>query len=491
VSTPLPKNRAAFTLAEAALATGGQVRRGDLRTAPASVGVSTDSRSVAPGEAFVALVGERFDGHDHVAAAVGRGASLVVVSRDVSVPGDAAILRVPDTLRALGALAQAHRRRWAARPAGGPRRVVAVTGSAGKTTTRHAAAVVLSALGWSVHASAGNLNNAVGVPHVLFGLEPRHDVAVVEVGTSSPGEIAHAAEIADPDVAVLTLVSEAHTEGVGTLLDLLREKSDLFAAVHPHGTVVANGDDALARAALVRARARRQLTYGGSEDAEVRLLARTPRGLAGSDLTIEIGGAPPRRARFEATVPILGVAGASAALAATACALALDPDAAGRTNDIARAIASLRPPETGRLSARETEAGGVVIDDAYNANPASTLASIDAAREVAVTRAARLVLVLGAMRELGPRSAELHAEVGRAAAASGAGLLIVVGPEAEPLAAAAEARGAAVVRAADAAQAERAAHDAVRPGDVVLVKASNSLGLMSVAARLRGGQADG
>lgn len=479
MATPLPKNRAPFSLAEIALATGGSPKSGGPEDAV--VGVSTDSRSVTEGEVFVAIVGERFDGHDHVKSAVERGARVVIVSRDVDAPPGTAVVQVPDTLGALGALGRAHRRRWGARA---PRRVVGITGSAGKTTTRHVTTCVLRALGRKVHASVGNLNNAIGVPHVLFGLEANHDDAVIEIGMSTPGEIHRAASWVEPDAGVLTLVSDAHTEGVGSIWGVVREKAALLESVHPGGVVVANADNAGARAAVVASSARRAVLYGEAPDAHVRLVGRSSAGLAGSRLAIEIKRRDRDVAAFEASVPLLGVAGAYAALAAVAVSVALDDTVADRLDDLARGLAGAGEGEGGRLAPLAAPDGTLVLDDAYNANPASMTASIRAAREIADAEGRRLVLVLGVMRELGARSDELHALVGRAAAEARPAALLVVSPDAEPLARAAEGLGAVVSRAADAAGAKEAALGLVGPGDVVLVKASNSLGLSAVADRL-------
>ncbi|NUO52427.1 MAG: UDP-N-acetylmuramoyl-tripeptide--D-alanyl-D-alanine ligase [Polyangiaceae bacterium] len=478
MATPLPKNRAAFSLAEIVLATGGEARWGE----PGDVftGVSTDSRAVVPGEVFVALVGERFDGHDHVGAAIQKGAKLVIVSRDVEVPHGVAVLRVPDTLRTFGLLGQAHRRRWAAR---GARRVIGITGSAGKTTTRHVTASLLASLGRSVHASVGNLNNAIGVPTVLLGLEDKHDDAVIEIGMSTPGEIAWASSLVEPDAAVVTLVADAHTEGVGSIWGVAREKSEIFAAGRPRGVAVANADSPGARAGLVRARARRHLLYGEAPDADVRLVSRAALGSKGADVVIEVRR-PGVATRIEARLPLLGTAGAYASLAAVAVAVGLDESTASRGADMARALEALREPEDGRLAPRAAPDGTLVIDDAYNANPASMIASIRAAGEIAAAEGRRLVLILGVMRELGVRSDELHAEVGRAAAAARPAALVVVHQDAGAMAQAAEASGVQARRVPDASAAADLALEVAQAGDVVLVKASNSLGLSAVASRL-------
>jgi len=482
VATAIPKNRAPFTLAEIMLATsGGLAQSGG---ASSIVGVSTDSRDVAPGELFVALVGERFDGHDHARLAVEKGAAAVLVSRDVDVPETAAVVRVSDTERSLGLLGRAHRRRWGASAFGTARPVIGVTGSAGKTSTRHAIAALLRALGApGVLTSAGNLNNAVGVPMTLLGLGADHHAAVVEIGMNRPGEIAWAASLAEPVLGVLTLVAAAHTEGVGSIWGVMKEKSELFAALPERGTAIVNADDDLARAALVITRAETHITYGQARDATVRLVSRRSRGLAGADLTIAIArepGADP--VILEAMLPMLGRAGTYAALAAVASVVAVDSDILDHPAGVAAALSSLGTGESGRLAPREKADRTIVIDDAYNANPASMRASIDAAREIADALERPLVLILGEMRELGADADALHEDLGRHAASAKPRVLISVASNA--LAFGASGSGANVVSVVDAAAALAAAAAAVQPGDVVLVKASNSIGLSKVAAAL-------
>ena len=256
MATAIPPNRAPFTVDEIALATGGLVVRGGAPT----FGVFTDSRSVTRDSAFVALVGERFDGHAFLETATANGARTLVVSSDAGAPAEAAVVRVADTKKALGDMARAHRTKWAA---SARRSLVAITGSAGKTTTKNVLARMFEAVApGSVHATAGNLNNDIGVPMTLFGLESAHQYAVIEVGTNARGEIERLAAIALPNVAVLTLVAAAHTEGLGTMDDVGREKGALLAALPVNGLAVANADDARAVAELRRSPAETTRTYG-------------------------------------------------------------------------------------------------------------------------------------------------------------------------------------------------------------------------------------
>lgn len=476
LATPLPKNRAAFTFSDLEGATRGRAVRG-LSEASEVVGICTDSRTVEPGCAFVALVGEKFDGHDHLETAVERGAKVLIVSREVDGAG-AAVLRVDDTEKALGALAIFHRRRWARTGLDRKRKaVVAITGSAGKTTTRHATASILGSLGYRVHASAGNLNNAIGVPLTLLGLDAEHDVAVVEVGTNHPGEIAYGASLTEPDVAVLTLVAEAHTEGLGTLADVAAEKGALFTGLRRWGVAIANVDDAYARAQLPTSPAKVYLGYGARADADVRLVSRSADGISGTRVGIELRGM-----RLEARVPLLGEAGAYASLAAVSVALALDPEVGAEA--LARALAAIPKVDGGRLAAIELGDATILIDDAYNANPASMEASIGAASEIARSLGRRLTLVLGEMFELGDAADALHARVGAKALAVGAGSIVAVSGKARAFVVDAPA-GTTTSFMENADAAIDAVRTAVQARDVVLVKASNGVGLGRVVEALK------
>jgi len=462
MATELPKNTAAFSLDEIVALTGGVVSSSGPTPAPGLrvAGVATDSRRLDRGSVFVALTGERFDGHDHVAAAAGAGAVLAIAERDVPGAG-VPVVRVPSALDALGALAAAHRRR-------SPARVVAVAGSAGKTTTRSAigAALGLEAPG-AVHQTIGNLNNRIGVPLVLLGLRPEHRFAVVELGTNRVGEVPMLVAITRPDVAVLTLIGIEHTEGLGDIDGIEREEAGVFAGLGSRGVAIGNGDDPRVLRQLGRSDAAQRVTYGFGPESTVRGVAREVTGVGHQRL--DVTG---RFGRLSLTLPLLGEAGAYAALAALAVL-----DAVGATLPEATRLAEAlgRAGEPGRLEAHELRDGTVVLDDAYNANPASALASLRAAREVADSRQARLVLVLGEMRELGPVAAREHSRLGAQIGASGAALLIAVGGDARLFIDPAQAAGIDACFAVDAEAALVAARERVQPGDVVLVKASRGV----------------
>jgi UDP-N-acetylmuramoyl-tripeptide--D-alanyl-D-alanine ligase len=457
-ASALPRNRARFSLAEIAQITSGAAEGagGELVVE----GVSTDSRALSAGGLFVALRGEHFDGHDHVDAAFAAGAAAALVESAAARPSGP-FVRVSSTRRALGALGHAQRRRF-----GG--RLVGVAGSAGKTTTKSAVAAVLESIApQGVHHAPGNFNNDIGVPLVLLGLEASQRFAVVEIGTNAPGEVATLTALSEPDVGVLTLIAIEHAEGLGDLDGVEQEEATLFQGMSAAGTAIGNGDDPRVRRSVERGVCRERILYGTGEDCAVRLLAQEPAGAFGQKLTV--GG---RFGRLELEVPLLGKAGIYAALAAIAAAEELT----GQALD-ARALqaALARAGEPGRLRVHELRDGTVVLDDAYNANPASVLSSVAAASELAERRSARLVLVIGEMRELGPLSEREHRRVGDALAESGAARLFAVAGDAIFYAEASARRGIPTdfSETADAALASLRA--GIRPGDVVLVKASRGV----------------
>ena len=458
MATSLPENKASFSLGAVALATSGSL--GGSSPDIAVEGVATDTRGDVRGRLFVALTGEHFDGHAYVDKAVRGGAAAVLVEReigDVGVP----VVRVGSTLTALRDLAHAHRRRW-----GGT--VVAVAGSAGKTTAKSAIASVLSALHpGKVHYARGNLNNFVGVPLVLFGLAAEHLFSVIEIGTNAPGEVAALAACAAPNVGVLTLIALEHTEGLGDLDGVEREEAALYQALDPEGIAIGNGDDERVARELGKSRARRRYRYGFGEGSDVRAIARSPRSL-GSQL-VKMQG---RLGALDIVVPLVGDAGVYAALAA----IAVGESVTGEGLDsrlVSKALGNAG--EQGRLVPTELADGTVVLDDTYNANPASVLSSVRAAQEIASARGARLVLVVGEMRELGAISEEEHARLGAELGASGARALIAVGGDAIHYVDPASSAGVEAMFAEDAQSGLELLRSRLEPGDVVLVKASRGV----------------
>ena len=260
--TVIPKTQAAFTLAEVARVTGGELRGEDGPVA----GVSTDSRTLQAGELYLALSGERFDGHAFAAAAHHAQAAGLLLSGAEAAPEGASHVVVPDTLVALGDLARHHRARLGTR-------VVAITGSAGKTTTKELVADALEATGQRVLRTHGNLNNRIGLPLTLLSLQAEHDIAVVEMGTSEPGEIARLTEVAQPDIGLLTLVAAAHTQGLGTLEEVAAEKGAMLRGLSASAIAIANGDDLFARRAAEACPAQLKYLFGHADGCDGRLVS--------------------------------------------------------------------------------------------------------------------------------------------------------------------------------------------------------------------------
>ncbi len=470
MASRIPSNAASFSRAQLLEATSAELLG---NAAEFSVrGITTDSRADVQGKLFVALVGEHFDGHAFVASALEAGAAAVLVEREVVAPASAHVLRVPSTLSALGQLARAHRRRW-----GG--QLVAVAGSAGKTTTRSAISGLLRALhGDAIHSVPGNLNNAIGVPMVLFGLEPKHRAAVVELGTNQQGEIASLTEIAEPDLGVLTLIDWEHAQGIGDLDAVEAEEGALLAALPERGAAVFNGDDPRVRRQAERSRARRRVSYGTQPNANYRLLRRMSRGLSGSELVCIRGSSGELRVQ----VPLLGDAGAYAALAAIAVADCLSDQPI--TAEVAsRAFASELVGEPGRLCPIGLGDGSIVIDDSYNANPISVKSSALTARELAEERGLPLYLVVGEMRELGEYSAIEHDAVGEVLRRMEPACLIAVGGDARRFIGPGDSELNRVF-VEDAEGALRALEQRLLGPGLVLVKASRGVGLERIVEGL-------
>ncbi len=477
MATRLPANQAAFTLDELLAATGGVLAaRGE---AEGTTCVSTNTRELQHGAAFVALRGQVHDAHAFVADAAAAGAPLAIVEREVEAPREMTVVRVPSTLRALADLARAHVARWHGL---GGRTVVGITGSAGKTTTRVAAAAIVHRLfpGQTV-ATRGNLNNRIGVPMMLFSLRHEHRVAVLELGTSEPGEIAELCRMAQPDVGILTLIAPAHLDGLGSIDGVAREKGDLYRALPRGGIAVGNGDDARVRELLDGAEVARHVSYGWSPDAGLRLEDRTPLGMTHSRVAVVRRDG--RRSMFD--TPLVGEAGALACAAAiaaieAACGVELEGEwltAAFREVDVGEGAQRLVP--------HELASGLALIDDTYNANPASMAASIRAAAEMAEVMGRRLVLVLGEMRELGGEAAAGHDRVGQLAAESGARLVVAVGGgQAWRMAKAAGDAGLDVLSLPSVDEALPAIAGAVLDSDLVLVKSSRSVGTDRIVVAL-------
>jgi len=449
-----------FTVADILEATAGRLLAGPA-DAPAGT-VSTDTRRPAAGQTFLALAGGAFDGHDFLAEAVARGAACLIVHRADAVPAAAAkrgtaVVLVADTLRALGDLGRAARGRLACP-------VVAVTGSCGKTTVKEMLGHILSR-----HVRGrvppASFNNLVGVPLTLLAAEPDDQFVLCEFGTNAPGEIARLADIARPTIGIVTLVAATHLEGLGSLDGVAEEKAALVDAIPSDGVAVLNADDP--RVARMAERCRgRVVTVGTTWEADLQAghVVQTDRALC-----FTTSGS----AGF--AVPVLGAHQAVLALAATAAAreLGIPVEAS------AEALRDFRPPPM-RLAL--AEAGGVVVlNDSYNANPASMTAALAL---LALWPDRRKVFVCGDMLELGAASRPAHEALGREAAEAKVARLVCVGPESRATAEAARQAGLdadQVTTVGDAVAAADLAVRMVEPGDVVLVKGSRAVALERVA----------
>jgi UDP-N-acetylmuramoyl-tripeptide--D-alanyl-D-alanine ligase len=379
-------------------------------------GVSIDSRTLSPGELFVAIEGERFDGHAFVEDAFRRGAVAAVVAHDPrSSQEPGRVLLVEDTVTALQDLAAWYRGHF--EPT-----LVAVTGTNGKTTTKDMIAGALSTRMTTLK-TQGNLNNHIGVPLTLFGLSADHEAAVVEMGMNHPGEIARLAQLARPRVGVVTNVARAHLASMRDLDSIARAKGELLDALPADGVAVLNADDARVMSQAGRTRARIE-TFGLSEGAALRA-ADVEESASGVEFTLVGGG----RVRL----PVPGRHNVMNALAALAVSRALGVDA----EDAARGIASFAP--SAMRTAIVRIAGRVILNDAYNANPGSLAAALDTLVEVAAGRPT--AAVLGDMLELGGESEDAHREAGARAADLGIDYLFLFGAEVAALAEGAVATG--------------------------------------------------
>jgi UDP-N-acetylmuramoyl-tripeptide--D-alanyl-D-alanine ligase len=435
-------------------------------------GVSIDTRTLAPGDLFIAIRGERLDGVEFAEAAIGKGAAGVVVPREPKWSAKAlagrVVLEVEDTTAALQALGHAIRR------ASGTK-VVAITGSAGKTTTKEVTAEFLAAR-YRVIRNRGNFNNHIGLPLSLVELRQRPEIAVVELGMNHPGEISTLVRVAEPDVRVWTNVGEAHLGFFASVDAIADAKAEIFEGASPSTLLVANADEDRI-VARRRAFAGRVVTFGIDRDADVRASAIVDRGIDGTTARVTTP-----RGSVELTTPLVGRANLENILAATAVAEEFDVPLA----TVVERAATLRPAahrgEVVRLAS-----GITIIDDSYNANPTATKRALEVLARAESGR--RRIAVLGEMLELGDRASELHAGVGRAVAAARVDVLLAVGgPAAAALADAAVAAGMprdAVRYFPSSTEAAEAVSTLAAAGDVVLVKGSRGVRTDVVVDRLK------
>ena len=436
--------------------------------------VVTDSGKVVKGSVFVALKGERFDGHDFLKEAVRRGASCLVVHKRPGVfqTKGTTVIQVPNTLKALGDLAH-HRRKMVAP------KVLAITGSNGKTTTKEMVAAILErasiqgrSLRGRVLKTEGNFNNLVGLPLTLLRLQGRERVAVLELGTSRPGEIRRLTEIADPDIGLITSVAPAHLEGLNSLAGIAREKGELFRAMNPKRLAVVNIDDPWVRR-LGKKFQGQKITYG--RNGKVRGECRKSLGVRGTEFTLRAGGGRRRiRLRFSGEHNFSNAVGA----AAMAYGLGVDLKA------VRRGLEAVRPFPM-RMALERWQGIGI-INDAYNANPASMEAALKTLAEIGGVR--KKIAILGDMLELGRESGKSHLELGKQVARYGIDRLYLLGEQARRVGQGARLAGMERDRVAigkNHLEIARMVRRQAKRGDWLLVKGSRGMKMEKVLEAIK------
>jgi UDP-N-acetylmuramoyl-tripeptide--D-alanyl-D-alanine ligase len=440
-----------------------------IRAAPPTgdnviTGISTDSRTTKAGDCFFAIPGEKFDGHDYVADAFAKGAACAVIrAEEAEKTGGGCLLKVDDTVKALGNLARHYRQQT-------DYKVVAITGSVGKTTTRHITYHVLSQH-FRCHQSPKSFNNNIGVPLTLLGADPEDQIVVAELGTNHPGEIAYLTRIAQPDIAVVTNVQPAHLEGLGDLKAIAEEKLSISEVLRTGGVLIINGDiDLLVE--TCRAKGMKFTTFGKSKNCDIPFGNVTTDGLS-SRFIVE--GA-------EIFLPLAGFGNVENAVAAWAICRQV-----GLTiDDFAKAVRTLPPVP---MRAELLQIGTLtVLNDCYNANPASMKNALDILTNLDLAKKQRLVFICGDMAELGRQAEALHADLGSAIAQTNIQLLLTVGKLAEITARTASKNAKDNLQTKsfdDTLSACNNLKKFIKDYDIILVKGSRVAGLEMVVEKLR------
>jgi UDP-N-acetylmuramoyl-tripeptide--D-alanyl-D-alanine ligase len=458
--------RTVATLAEAA---GGEILSGDPGAQVRAI--STDTRKIAPGDCFIALPGENHDGHAFVSDAISKGAGAVIVSERIvfSRNTPAAVIRVGDTLYALGELARLHRMKFDIP-------VIAVSGSNGKTSTKEMIAAIFSRTG-KVLKNKGNFNNLIGLPLTLLGLSEEHSVAVVEMGINVPGEMERLAQIGSPTTAIITNIHPAHLEGLESIDRIMEEKGKLWKSLDSDGVAVVNLDDPMLSHFAQQINSRKVTCSLRNGAADVSVCSKIVVSEGNTSFRINAGG-------FEIPVslPVMGIHHAQNALAATAAALST-----GVSAEEAGAGLSGCTPVAQRMNCLKLRNGGVLVDDTYNANPRSMIAAVEAVLSASSGRP--FVAVLAEMRELGPDSPLLHFEVGRRVGAAKPSRLITLGPLGIEILKGAQAAGldeSLCFHAGDHAEAADFLRRVVPEGAWILVKGSRGMTMEKVVEAMAG-----
>lgn len=434
--------------------------------------VSTDSRSIEPGCLFVAIRGERFDGHSYIREALDKGAVLVMAEMGASIPEGAPAVLVKDSVIALGELAEYHRRRFHIP-------VVAVTGSVGKTSTKEIIAATLSA-GLKVHKTRGNFNNEIGLPLSVLELDDSHQVAVFEMGMRGFGEIDYLARIVRPDIAVITNIGISHIERLGSRQNILKAKLEIIRGMKDDGVVILNGDDELL-SGLRGLLKQNTLFYGMEEFCDVRASDLLSRGEEGISFSVRHKN---REHRF--FVPAPGIHNVQNALAAISTALTLNFD----DETIEKGLLSYSGDRM-RMNIIETD-GVKVINDAYNAAPASVSSALKVLSEIGANK--RKWAVLGDMLELGDWAEDAHREIGMQVAESGIDYLVGIGDLARWYVEGALDHGMPLENTRlfqNAEDVKSYLRQKIVKGDVILFKGSRRMNLDVLATKLFEGRVSG
>ncbi|RMI08641.1 UDP-N-acetylmuramoyl-tripeptide--D-alanyl-D-alanine ligase [Cellulomonas triticagri] len=472
----------ALTAAEVAAATGGRLHHVDPATVVTGP-VVVDSRQVEHGSLFVALAGEHVDGHDYAARAVAAGAAAALAAREVTAEDGAPVpaVLVDDVERALGDLARdvlARLREAAVEPGGADLKVIGVTGSVGKTTTKDLLAQLCGAAGPTV-APEKSFNNEIGLPLTVLRADEQTRYLVLEMGASGIGHLRYLTDIAPLDVAVVLVVGHAHLEGFGGIDAVARAKAELVEGLVPGGVAVLNADDHRVLAMAERAPGP-VATFGTTTGADVRARDLRVDRAGRVGFTLDAGAVPPRdgataRETADVQLRLVGEHHVPNALAAATAALAVGLPLA----DVAAGLSAADALSPHRMHVVDRADGVTVVDDSYNANPDSMRAALRALAVLA-GRERRSVAVLGEMMELGADSRTEHEAIGLQVVRLNIGLTVVVGPGALGIAAGAQREGSwgdEVVMVDDVDAAAELLRTELRPGDVVLVKSSNDAGL--------------
>jgi len=451
--------------------------KGDLISGPEDLfieGLSTDSREIKKGDLFLALKGPKYDGHDFVRQAIDKGAAGIVLQRDyaLKIPkdGDRALITVTDTLNALGDLAGwwRHQQRVS---------VAAITGSAGKTTTKEMTAGILG-IGASTLKNEGNFNNLVGLPLTLLMLKKDHRKAVLEMGMNRPGEIARLTEIADPDIGLITNVGRAHLEGVGDIRGVARAKVELLEEISPDSHVLLNGDDELLME-VAKPFHRAVSTYGLGSGNHMKAENISSLGREGSSFELQHEGGS-----FAIRLKVPGIQNVRNALAASAIALCMKTP----EDQIVQGLKSFRGIK-GRFMPTKLPGGAMLVDDTYNSNPYSLRVALNALQDLKA-KGGRVLVGLGEMMELGHETTSAHIEAGGLVAEMDAYFFAALGEHAEEMIRGAVDKGFPSKRAVlvethqEMAQVLR---DIMGAGDLILLKGSRRAGLEKVVENLKGG----